>query len=117
MGTSFVDYKGVGFWTRDSYLATWLTALIEEVDKLPDRERWEKILIEHWRAQAIIDGGCMSVGLDEFPVDHAREKLLISLAKKALAHSKPEGYRTGQLFIDLLEGRLKTDESSPIDYL
>jgi hypothetical protein len=31
MGTSFVEYKGFGFWTRDSFLESWLTTLLDEM--------------------------------------------------------------------------------------
>jgi hypothetical protein len=117
MGTSFVEYKGFGFWTRDNFLESWLTALINELDKLPILETWQKELVEHWRVQATIDGGCMAVDLDEFLIDHTRESFLLSLAENVLDHCDSLAYRTGQLFIALLAGKLKTTASSPIDYL
>jgi hypothetical protein len=117
MGTSFVEYKGFGFWTRDNFLESWLTTLLDEMRKLPALEPWQESLMEHWRIQATIDGGCMSVGLDKFLTDRTREDFLLSLAKGALERSDPMGHRTGELLIDLLAGKLKTTESSPIDYL
>jgi hypothetical protein len=59
MGTSFVEYKGFGFWTRDNFLESWLTTLLEEMQKLPSLEPWQEAMKEHWRVQAIIDGGAM----------------------------------------------------------
>jgi hypothetical protein len=117
MGTSFVQYKGFGFWTRDSYLESWLTNMIEELCKSAYLEPWQEELGEHWRIQAKIDGGCMSVDLDKFLIDSKREKLLIEIAGWTLERCYPSGFRTGELFIDLLVGRLKTTVSSPIDYL
>jgi hypothetical protein len=116
MGTSYVEYKGFGFWTRDSYLESWLTTLMDEMRKLPNPEPWQKSLVEHWEIQVVVGGGCMTVGLDRFLTDDAREEFLLSLAKGALGRTKPLDHRTGELFIDLLEGRLKTIVSSPIDY-
>jgi hypothetical protein len=117
MGTSFVEYKGFGFWTRDNFLESWLTTLLEEMKKLPSLEPWQEAMKEHWRIQAIIDGGAMSVDLDDFLTDSDRKDFVLSLAKGALKCSAPIGRRTGELFIDLLAGKLKTTVSSPIDYL
>jgi hypothetical protein len=117
MGTSFVEYKGLGFWTRDSFLESWLTTLLDEMQKLSAVEPWQKSLMEHWHTQTTIDGGVMSVGLDEFVTDSARRDFLLSLAKGALERSQLLGHRTGELFIDLLAGNLKTTVSSPVDYL
>jgi hypothetical protein len=117
MGTSFVEHKGFGFWTRDSFLESWLTALLDEMRNLPKLETWQESLMEHWRIQAAINGGCMSVGLDDFLTNSARVDLLVSVAKRALERNNLLEHRTGELFIDLLEGKLKTTASSPIDYL
>ena len=117
MGTSFVEYKGFGFWTRDSYLESWLTTLLDEMRKLPAPEPWQQSLMEHWAIQATIDGGCMRVGLDDFLTDDTRRSFVLLLAKSVLDFSGPTARRTGQLFIDLLAGKLKTTSSSPIDYL
>lgn len=117
MGTSFVKYKEFGFWTRDSYLESWLKTLLDEMHKLPSLDPWQEALREHWRVQATIDGGVVSVGLDDFLTDPARTDFVLSLAKTGLEHSQQLGHRTGELFIDLLTGKLKTTVSSPIDYL
>jgi hypothetical protein len=117
MGTSFVKYKEFGFWTRDSCLESWLTTLLDELRKLPALEPWQEALRDHWRVQATIDSGVMSVGLDDFLTETTRTDFLLSVAKGALSHSQPLGHRTGELFIDLLEEKLKTTVSSPIDYL
>jgi hypothetical protein len=119
MGTSFIKYKGFGFWSRDSFIESWLTTLIVEMRKLQDDDlkTWQHALIEEWRIQIIIDGGCMSLRLDEFLIDGSREGFMLSLAKRALNFSDPLGRETGELFIKLLEGQLETNESSPIDYL
>jgi hypothetical protein len=117
MGTSFVEYKEYGYWTRDSFLETWLTTLLEEMRKLPELEPWQKSLMEHWQVQATVDGGCMALGLDKFLLDASRLRFVLSLARRALQLSKPVGRRTGELFVELLEGKLNTTVSSPIDYL
>jgi|SRR6516162_1268301 hypothetical protein len=117
MGTSFVKYGEFGFWTRDNYLSSWLTALLDEFRKTSNPEPWQESLMEHCRVQIAVDGGCMSVGLDEFLTDSERRDSLISFSKVALGNCEPLAKRTGELFVALLRGTLKTTVSSPIDYL
>jgi hypothetical protein len=73
--------------------------------------------MDHWRIQTPIDGGCIGVGLDDFLTDQSKEELIRAAAKQALPFAQPLGRETGELFIKLLEGRLRTKVSSPIDYL
>jgi hypothetical protein len=117
MGTSYIKYKGHGFWSRDSFIESWLYTLIAELEKLPRPEPWQKPLIDHWRVQATIDGGVIWVGLDDFLTDESKLESVLSAAKRSLHSAEPLGRETGELFIKLLEGQLKTDASSPIDYL
>jgi hypothetical protein len=117
MGTSYIEYKGYGFWSRDSFIESWLLTLLAGMQKLPSLEQWQKALMDHWRIQASIDGGCIGVGLDDFLTDKQKEQFVISLAKQALPFSRPLGRQTGELFIKLLEGQLRTNVSSPIEYL
>jgi len=117
MGTSFVEYKQHGFWSRDSYIATWIDAMITELEALKDNQSWLIPLVENWRIQAKIDGGCMRLDLDTFVVDESCRKLLIRAAQSANARCDTHARRTGELFISLISGQLKTTVSSPIDYL
>jgi len=102
MGTSFVKYGEFGFWTRDSYLSAWLTALMDELHKTSNLEPWKKSLMEHWRVQIRVDGGCMSAGLDEFLTDSEIKDSLLSISKVVLSNCNPMAKRTGE--------RVKTDK-------
>lgn len=117
MGKSFIEYKEFGFWSRDNFVESWLTTLLAEMQKLRMLEPWQISLLDDWRFQATIDGGWISLRLDEYLIDASREEFMLSLAKRALNSSMPLGRETGELFIKLLEGRLLTNVSSPIDYL
>ena len=117
MGTSFVKCGEYGFWTRDSNLSCWLTALLAELQKTTKPEEWHKPLREHWAVQIEIDGGCMSPALDQFLTDSERQDSLISTSEFALRNCESSAKRTGELFVALLRGTLKTTVSSPIDYL
>jgi hypothetical protein len=117
MPTSFVEYRGFGFWTRDHHLQAWILAVLREAGELPKLESWEESLKDHWLLQVEIDGGMMALHLDEYAPNETRRETLLCLARKALKNSSPEGRRTGELFIDLLEGKVSTGISSPTDYL
>ena len=117
MGTSFTAYGEFGFWSRDRYLSSWLAALLRELGKVSEPEPWQASLMEHWRVQIEVDGGCMSVGLDEFVTDSARRDSLVSISKTALRNCEQSAKGTGELFVALLLGTLKTTASSPVDYL
>ena len=105
MGSSYVEYKRFGFWARDALLESWLTTLLDEMDMLLAKEQWQQSLMEHWRIQCKIDGGCMDVGLDEFVTNDERKSFLLSIAGNVSSHSDPLVHRTGDLFIDLIEGK------------
>ncbi|MCU1284170.1 MAG: hypothetical protein JWO13_520 [Acidobacteriales bacterium] len=117
MGTSFVKFKGFGYWSRDAALDKWLVTLLEDMRSLQTLEPWQEALMNHWRAQVGIDAGCMSLGLDEFLTDSNKELFVLSLSKQAISRTESLVRRTGELFIDLLEGKLRTNDASPIDYL
>jgi hypothetical protein len=117
MGTSFVKYGEFGFWTRDTYLSSWLMAASDELCKVPQLETWQSSLIEHWCVQINVDGGCMSAGLDEFLTDAKRRDSIVSISNATLRDCEPIAKRTGELFVALLLGDLMTTASSPIDYL
>jgi len=116
MGTSFVEYGKFGFWTRDSYLSSWLSTLLDELRRTTKGEPWQETLMDHWRVQIEIDGGCMSAGLNEFLTDSDRRDSLVSICHAALSNGEPSAKRTGELFVGLLLGTLRTTVSSPIDY-
>lgn len=117
MGTSYVAYRGYGFWSRDKFLEGWINSLVDEMQELPSIEQWQVSLIQHWLIQAEIDGGCMSLSLDEHLSDEMKCNTVLSLAKGSLRRTAPSARRTGELFIALLSEELTTTASSPIDYL
>ena len=51
MSTSFVEYRGRGFWSLDDYLEHVLSLLADRIETSPD-EKCLADLGEHWRAQS-----------------------------------------------------------------
>jgi len=78
---------------------------------------WLQPLIREWEIQIEIGGGCMALALDEFLQDADRCAYVLLASGDALERTSESSKRTGQLFLALLRGDVKTDASSPIDYL
>lgn len=59
----------------------------------------------------------MTLDIDTLLQDNERRAFIESAANVALVRTPDASKRTGQLFIALLRGEVKTDSSSPVDYL
>ena len=68
MGTSFIDYRGHGFWTRDSKIEVWLHLLCMEIaaaEAVPD---WLVRARDDWHLQASVGFvGGVSPSLESAP--------------------------------------------------
>ena len=86
--------------------------------RLPALEPWQKSLMEHWEIQAAIDGGCVDVDLDGFLSEPLASRILVVAVEEIadFEQTRRASY-VGELFVELLEGKVKTIASSPIDYL
>jgi hypothetical protein len=119
MSTSFVEYRGHGFWTWDGYLEHVLALLADRMGEAPSEE-WLMELRNHWRNQASgAFRGWIHPKLDEFlATDKQRETVLIMLDETI---SQPdltrEARETAKLLERLLRGQIMTDASSPLDYM
>ena len=116
MGTSYVKFRDNGFWVQDRVLSDWLRSLIGEMRQSLAADHWLSSLISHWEIQREVHGGCMALDLDRFLADEEKRRQVISAAESALMHLEASQL-TGRLFLALLKGEVKTNASSPIDYL
>jgi hypothetical protein len=48
MATSYVEYKGYGYWAHDSYLEGLLYLLVREFKHIKPQSDWLNSLIEEW---------------------------------------------------------------------
>jgi hypothetical protein len=81
MSTSFVEYKGHGFWSWDGYLEHVLALLADKVGAAPEQP-WLSELRDHWRAQASgAFSGWIHPKLDEYVTDEERLKLILVLVE------------------------------------
>jgi hypothetical protein len=118
MGTSFVEFRGFGFWSPDGVLEDWLSALVTAMEPMPVADEWQKEMKRTWSWEASAGKtGCIWPSLDDFLITEERIQFAVDLAHTAIASVEARDVRRiGELFIDLLEGKLKTTASSPIDY-
>lgn len=77
MDTSFVEFRGKGFWERDGWIRDLLSLLMVELEARGARKRLGD-LWEHWTLQAhVILPGSHDVGLDVLVTDEPTRQLLV----------------------------------------
>jgi hypothetical protein len=92
VGTSFTEYRGTGFWSRDASIELWLYQLAQEVRQLDNAPEWLRAAAEGWHLQATVGmGGCVWTGLDEHATTPERVALVLQLAERALAGLRGRG--------------------------
>jgi hypothetical protein len=87
LGTSFTQFNGKGFWTRDAYLEVWLGALVQEIDhshSLSEAE-WLALVRQEWHLQATAGfSGWIHPDLDEWITNDEEKHLLIAVSEWAV---------------------------------
>ena len=119
MSTSFVGYKGVGFWSWDGYLEHFLFLLSEAIGPSPD-EPWLNDARDHWREQASgVFSAWIHPNLDEYITSEERRNVILELIEHVASTPgmTQEVLETAQLMKCLLLGEITTIESSPRDYM
>jgi hypothetical protein len=119
MGTSFVEYHERGFWSWDGYLEHLLFLLAKEIGPSP-AESWLRDLRDHWHSQS---SGAFTAWihpqLDEYVTSPQRLRVILKLIEDVVSGVEvtEEVRRTAELMRRLLLGEIKTDASSPLDYM
>ncbi|MBC7933173.1 MAG: hypothetical protein H7Z38_21630 [Rubrivivax sp.] len=119
MSTSFVKYRGRGFWSWDGYLEPLLALLADEIGPSPE-SAWRNSLRDHWRSQASgVFSAWVHPNLDEYVTSEERLETVIALIQAVTSKQDipREVKETGLLMESLLKGEITTDESSPLDYM
>jgi hypothetical protein len=85
MGTSFTDFNGKGFWTRDPLLEVWLGALVQEIDHLSSLSEWLTLVRQEWHLQAVVGfGGYVSPDLERWVTTDEEKRLPMALSEQAM---------------------------------
>jgi hypothetical protein len=84
VGTSYVDYRGRGFWASDARTELWLSLLHAEAGALASTPRWLAEARTDWGVQATAGFvGCVSPSLDRHLAGEPdREALVLGLAEQ-----------------------------------
>jgi hypothetical protein len=119
MSTSFVEFRGKGFWSWDGYLEDALRLLAETA--IADEDpAWLVTARQHWLTQASgVFSGWVHPNFDELLATEDRLKLFFQLTDTALLRNAlpQEARATLHLLIALTRGELSTDASSPLNYM
>jgi hypothetical protein len=92
VGTSFVDYRGCGFWARDAVLETVLGLLVAELQPTSERDDALSAILDSWTLQATVGfTGCVSPDLDEQLADPSVRSLVIAGLRRVLAGLPADG--------------------------
>jgi hypothetical protein len=81
MGSSYIDYRGHGFWATDATIEMWLQCLLDETRAQPAGPGWLTQARDHWHIQAT-EGfqGCIDVGLERhLERDADREAVFLAI--------------------------------------
>ena len=119
MGTSFVEYRGHGFWSWDGYLEHALFLLAEAIGESP-QESWLKEARDHWREQASgMFASYIHPNLDEYLTSEGRRNVILRLIEevRSKADVTPEVLATAEFLRRLILGEITTDAASPLDYM
>lgn len=89
MGSSFVNFKGSGYWSPDAPLEVWLRFLADKVRDLPSADPWLREIGEYWHTQSGVGFiGCVNAGLDDYVTDEKRIETVIALCYSVLQDMK-----------------------------
>jgi hypothetical protein len=92
VGSSFIEYRGAGFWSRNYSTEMWMYLLAGEARQLEDAPEWLVAAADDWHRQATVNMmGCVSPDLDEHATTPERVAVLLRLAERALATLKKRG--------------------------
>src|SRR5437764_12773365 len=84
VGSSFTEFRGRGFWSRDASIELWRTLLAREARQVEHRPAWLSKAAEDWHIHATAGmGGCVSARLDEFITTPEQATVILGLSEQA----------------------------------
>jgi hypothetical protein len=119
MSTSYVEFRGKGFWSWDGYLEDVLQLLALH-PVATDSPAWLTNARQHWLEQASgIFRGWIHPELDEILYAEERRLAFVAVVQAISLRTDltPEAQATLRLLERLVQGEITTDASSPLDYM
>jgi len=85
MGSSFTEFRGKGFWSRDGLLEAWLRVLSLHMDDDVHKPGWQHDLRDKWLlVSAGFFSGCISTSLDDFLTDSDRIAAILRASERSI---------------------------------
>src|SRR4051812_46659096 len=102
MGTSFIRYRGAGFWATDTFIQLWMRLFEQEVRQMEDPPQWLRDAAEYWEYEA---GATHSANprLDEYAPDAERAAVVAQVAQRALERLRAHGTHVSAAWLDSLD--------------
>jgi hypothetical protein len=120
MSSSFIEYRGHGFWSDDRFIEHLVGEVADVLLSDRRKEEWRMALGAHWNLQATVHfTGWMHLKLDEYLSDEEKRAELCGIVQAVADRHAAEGpiHQTGVLLVRLLDGDISWDASSPLDYM
>ncbi len=117
MGSSFTEFRGKGFWSRDSLLEAWLRVLSLQLGKDADVPGWRHDLRDKWllvSAGGMV--GCIAPCLDEFITDEERVSVILRSSLGAIQSLRAFGEYVPATFLNALGFSEKHTSDLPIQW-
>jgi hypothetical protein len=92
MGSSFTQFQGRGFWSRDAGLELWLVLLAREVRQRDAPPSWLIAAAEDWHIQGTAGlVGCVTAGLDQYAATPEQVATILELSERTLTWLRSQG--------------------------
>jgi hypothetical protein len=146
MATSFIEFKDYGFWAHDTSVEALIFSIVRELRASPLDDEWKYKIIDQWTFSYLSGfSASVPIELDETLDDDEKITVIVDTLKSIVGKTenderylspddlnksfvggrrrkwvevnKEDFLQTAKMTIDLLEGRLKTNASSPLTYL
>jgi len=85
MGSSFTEFRGKGFWSRDGLLEAWLRVLSLHMDDDAHKPGWQHDLRDKWLLDSAgFCSGFISASLDDFLSDNDRIAAILRASERSI---------------------------------
>jgi hypothetical protein len=103
MGSSFTNFRGRGFWSRDALLEVWLRVLSLHMGDDVHKSGWQHDLRDQWLlASTGCFSGCVSASLDEFLTDSDRVAIILQTSERSIQSLRAFGAFVPATFLNAL---------------
>lgn len=117
MGSSFTDFRGKGFWSRDALLEAWLRVLCLHMCDDVYKPGWQHDLREHWLVvSAGVFNGCISADLDKHLTDDNRVTVILQTSERSIQSLRAFGAYVPATFLNSLGNADRFGGDLPIEW-